>query len=351
MSLTRSTQFEAYAANDAGPAVDRFLEVIQGASEPHLLDFDGIEGEAGRSKSITQECVSLVEERITSHPSERLYTGSQTDREALAGKTQSFRVDRTSGAESSAHQVFFGGLTGNTGTVNVAIKPMDRRGALMAEWVNLHLVRRRGFETFRPMGMMLTNEGGFLLTERRDKVESMDNADWASTITHRQSHEAMLDDLRKVGPVLAGLHDAGIFHGDAQLKNVVMDQKGGIYFIDWEAATIVEPPIWGELTEIQSGEVGIKTEKDLKALFGSLLRARSDGGVGMLNGLTPDTQFSIFRELVLTPYLEERLTLLEKGTHVAPEELLLQLGEVEERIENYIKAGELYKTLARTRRE
>jgi hypothetical protein len=335
-----------------------FQELVkQAPGTPCVLDFEEIKtfGMTNPDKTITQNCVNAIKGALEDAPNGKLYVHSEEMAKDLQGKMQNAYISRTGIAETSAHQVFFGTIAGSAGRVRVAIKPFTNNGkgsgkeAMATEWVNMQLAGERGFGAFAPVGFITTHEGGYLLTERRDDFEPLDNSNWEGALHEPEANKAMLDDLSQVGPLLGRLHDKGGFHGDPQLKNFGVTEEGGVDAIDWEAGKFVEQPVWGENTADRVEYLKGRTERDLKVLFASLARSVADKGVGLLDGFTPVTQWSFFKEYVVTPYLNERMNFIDQTSHPDATEALVHLAEIEEALEAYVCNGEMYDSLRRTR--
>lgn len=346
------------------PVVQGFQELVkEGSLKPRVFSFSEIRQHGARDpkKTTTQNCIDVVEEAIADRPTGQLYVDGDEAAEKLENRTQGVRLSRTSVAETSAHKVFFATLTGGAGRIRVAVKPFmegavaspgvgANTGSLAAEWVNTLLAREHGFGAFTPLGFVVTSGGGYMLTERREGIDSMDNTDWTEVLQNPDAHVDTLNDLRKIGPLLARLHDEGGFHQDTQLKNFVLTEAGELDLIDWEAAKWVEPPVWGLTTGPEMEEyLRGRTSRDLTVLFASLARSVADKGVGFLDGLLPDVQWAVFDEYILTPYINERLRLSNMGDHLAHEQIVLHLGELETELRTYVLNREMYNTLARAR--
>lgn len=333
-------------------AVNKFQEVLQTAAiyPPRVIDFPLITADALEEpqKTLTQGCVSRLQELLQGSDHDYLYTVDATTAAELSG-LHDIRISRTSIGETSVHQVFFGMLTDGDRKIRVAIKPFSNSAALkskpekvMTEWTNMMLARESGLHTFRPLGFILSGNTGYLITERQDDIEPMDNADWSQVMSSPEKHEAMVNDLMKVGPALAHLHDIGCYHEDPQLKNLVLTQRGSVHLIDWEASVFIPQTSWWTDKGVGTEVVMKKTTHDFYKLFGSLARPVKWQGVGLLDGLTPAVQFAEFQRLILSPYLAERLKSIEG---LEPDEYMQAytlLGEIEADVKEYILEGKIY---------
>ncbi|HUC95902.1 MAG TPA: hypothetical protein VMR76_03020 [Candidatus Saccharimonadia bacterium] len=338
-------------------AVDRI-----GRTKPEVLNMDAIIANASErgEKSLTASCVEVIKERLaTTSTANKLYVGSEEVQSSL--RLNTLLISRTSIAETSAHQVFFGAIGKGNQTRRIAVKPFrkpvkggdtsstDEPIKVVKEWVNTTLARKRGLDTFKPLGFMIVDKVGFLLTDREDGIEPMDNANWESCLDFPEQNGPMIEDIMKIGAALARLHHMGVYHHDPQLKNCVITQSGSIHLIDWEGAEIFDPNKHSLSNYADEDKIRDLIVHDLESLFGSLAHSRSNYGVGLMDRLTFEAQWSYFDNLVLTPYIEERLALhtearqpnIDKQNN---DELLLHLALIEEMIKEFILAGELYKS-------
>lgn len=330
--------------------VGRFCEVVaQQVTEPRSIPLsDIVATQRGSDKLWSQASVDVVAGLIDGQPYGRLYVDGDTETSELHGNTQHVRLARTSVAETSAHNVFFAKMLGYNGGSRVAVKPHENgTERLITEWVNTTIARNLGFGAFETLGIIRTREGGYILTKRRDDVEPLDNSEWAGILNDTEANKAMIEDLTQVGPLLARLHDVGGFHCDPQLKNFVVTEQGTLDFIDWESGKFYDKPSWGEMEYTQEEQLLSGAQRDLKILFGSLARSLEMHGVGLLDGYTTSAQWSLFKQYVLNPYIEERMKLIENAGHADIDRALTHLTEIEEELENYILDGEMYKTLSR----
>jgi hypothetical protein len=318
---------------------------------PAVIDFPILADLAARSeKTLTRSCGELISYRVDRSVANRLYTSSSDIAQELV-TLPDLLISRTSIAETSAHKVFFAVLTDGDTKLRIAVKPFEQEPEkAITEWANTLLARSRGFQAFAPIGFLIHEGVGYAITKRQDDIEPMDNAEWSAALFDPETHGAMLNDLLKVGPALARAQAKDCFHGDPQLKNIVINQDGTVHFIDWESAIFLKDSkaIWSA-TDGTVDHVTNNTAKDLKVLFGSLARSVKDKGVGFLDNLTPQAQWSYFRELIVTPYLEEHLELAEQSRSANIDSVMARLGLVEQEIYSYIINGEIYESLARMR--
>lgn len=316
-----------------------------------VIDFDNVVNQANERnhKALSQGCLEIVLGEVKDAPYTYFYSHNAQNAERLQ-KLPNVFISRTSIGETSAHKVFFALLTSDDDQLRVAVKPFvsgNIAEKTITDWSNTLLARKSGLDTFEPLGFMICNGVGYTLTERQDDIDSMDNVDWSRALMS-PDNDSLINDIAKTGPALARLNHLGIFHGDPQMKNGVLTQRGSMHWIDWEASTIInrDRVLTTQKTESLIHE---KTVRDLLVLFGSLARSVSDSGVGLLDGKTPLAQYQSFDELVLTPYINERLKLIDNGDSTKVEAILAELGAIEQDVSDYIKSGAHYDNLKRSR--
>lgn len=158
------------------------------------------------------------------------------------------------GAADSQHNVVFGkvalSVAGTTDILNVAVKPfvsgfdpnIDAIDMAVHEHDCLIRARQRGIDTFRPLAVVVNEGSGYLVTQRRDDIETMDNADWTINPDEPGYESVVLPNLRFMVEALATQHASGMFHGDGQPKNIARTDTGGLVVPDLENASFAENP-------------------------------------------------------------------------------------------------------------
>jgi hypothetical protein len=315
-----------------------------------VIDFEDVLTQASdqNDKTLTHFCSKLIKEKVHDDPYISLYTHDSKIARLMDGLPNMF-LSRTSIGETSAHKVFFSLLTGETKSLRVAVKPFVLApDKAITEWTNTMLARNKGLDTFHPLGFLICNGKGFTITLRQNDIDSLDNVDWSKTLLMPEQYQNMIDDLKKIGPALARLNHKGIYHGDPQMKNVVLTQRGSLHWIDWESATFISK---SDSSTTQEAEdlVLHKTERDLRVLFSSLARPINYQGVGLLDGKTPQTQLQYFDQLILRPYFDERMKLLEDESPEVVATVFSQLDQIEKAITSYILNEELKRSLSHSR--
>lgn len=255
----------------------------------------------------------------------------------------SFNVIRSSRAETSAHQVFFGVMhdpDDETRGLPVAVKPCeDKAMTACQDWLNGSLAKREGERTFKPVGFILHDNRGYSLTELESEVETLDSTEWDRVLLeeHNPAYEGQRELIGGVAVSLAELHRKNVFHGDPQFKNIALDITGEVFLIDWESATFYEKsPKFQEMHH--------KLMHDLKVVFRSMALPEDRTGVGLLSPFTHKIQWQLFRQYFFDTYMESYL----EG--VKADEVQVDLaGELEESLREYIENGEIYRSFSRAR--
>jgi hypothetical protein len=146
--------------------------------------------------------------------------------------------------QNSAHHVFFGAVRiqgEKAGPLNalVAVKPhieteKGAAGKPFRELGNLALLQGMGHEgIYKPLGIVRSKESNFVVTEAKSGVKTLDNHRWygdtnlfterRKALTHQQLeslHGRDVEVIARVFELFGTVHAAGIFHGDAQMKNI-----------------------------------------------------------------------------------------------------------------------------------
>ncbi len=171
----------------------------------------------------------------------------------------------------SAHDVFFARVLirlanqGQPVPLDVAVKPFLEPGSIrtaLKDFVNSVLVTRRGFLTFDPLCAIGFEDKGLVLTVANPDIQSSD-IDMAD---RKPYDEQVITRLQRISQLLASLHLAGIFHGDAQVRNFTVSPTSNIEAIDWESAQIVD------FTKDENLEiVSDRAANDLRKLFESIV--------------------------------------------------------------------------------
>lgn len=193
---------------------------------------------------------------------------------------------RQLGDADSAHGVLFGELDG---IGRVAIKPHAREERAATELRNLERIRRAGFDALEPLGFATGSLATYLVTVHRGDIRHLGQMRWRANVAAKELPQVIVPTLHMAATAIAAWHNAGITHGDAQIKNVAFDKQENSVYVD------------AERTQFNHhGEMGIKmAHKDLK-LFGTSALAR-----GLLDDRSVTYRAGFLREALLDIYFEQ----------------------------------------------
>jgi len=109
-----------------------------------------------------------------------------------------------------------------------------------SEWRLLAELFATGLPVPRPVAASYTREGPFytcdLITERLSGTETL-----ASLLLANRLGDA---DWRQVGRVAAGFHARGVDHADLNAHNILLDEQGQVFWIDFDRAWRHPPGAW-----------------------------------------------------------------------------------------------------------
>jgi hypothetical protein len=335
---------------DHGDMVSRFRKDFREAfsNGTSIINIDDLTHNIkSPEKSIEMQLAKSVDSRADG----RLYLSPEYRWLEGAGYTH-FHARRTSGPKTSSHGVFFGVIHEKpddvTNAIAVAIKPcVDKPLTAIEDWVGNSLARKVDDRSYEPIGFFTSNEIAYSITRfDPEGFDTLEKIPWVNAARYEGEPEytEQQEILKKIGTSLANLHDNNVFHGDPQFKNIVHDISGETYFIDWESAKFYQetPP---------ENIVVSKTEHDLRVLFGSMARSIHDNGVGLLEKKTPSAQWAAFRTFIFEPYEEAYIHELTNDFEKEQERRLDVLGEVEERMKDYVLNQGLRRSLASNRNQ
>lgn len=145
------------------------------------------------------------------------------------------------GREDSHNQVFFGrmmlrGMYQPDAEVeaHVAVKPTEKREALLGELAMLQYLGQIGVSTFKPIGLLVTpgDWPDHLITRFEKGVATMDTVEWRYL-----EDDEKWSQLEPAIGTLSQLHSNMLFHGDLEFKNVAFDETGKLIIVDPELMT------------------------------------------------------------------------------------------------------------------
>lgn len=191
------------------------------------------------------------------------------------------------GDTDSAHGVLFGELAG---AGPVAVKPHQKLGRAELERNNLEQVMRVGFDSLEPLQVAAGSLAAYLVTRRRGGIRHLGQMNWEvnDVLSRDELNRVVIPTLGNVAVTLAAWHGSGVFHGDAQAKNMAYDAQGNAIYIDAEK-TQFHP----------NQEMSAKLANKDVALFGLSTLAR-----GLLRDRSPSYRSGFLRAHLLGPYTE-----------------------------------------------
>jgi 3-deoxy-D-manno-octulosonic acid kinase len=105
------------------------------------------------------------------------------------------------------------------------------------EWRLLDALRRQGLPVPRPAAARLVRSGplyrGDILTERLAGTRTL-----AELAAQRPLSASLWE---RTGATLRRFHDAGAYHADLNASNVLIDEREGIFLIDWDRGRLRRP--------------------------------------------------------------------------------------------------------------
>jgi hypothetical protein len=197
--------------------------------------------------------VYLVDETVREILEENGWDYESLTREIIhnvSGSTDQPATEKLNlGRQNSAHKVFFGNVILHEGwqdpveaqeslvAVKMHVEKGNFEGAFSAkpfhELANLAMLQHFGVEgAYRPVGLVQSGDKKFVLTEVKPGVRTLDDHKWFGKNGNGAEYQTMdlteLQDLHARDVELAGrvfamfgaMHASGVFHGDAQAKNI-----------------------------------------------------------------------------------------------------------------------------------
>ncbi len=139
----------------------------------------------------------------------------------------------TLGRQESRHGVTFGKL-GNLVTANceeiVAVKQSSQPEHLLGEMATFqYLQDKTPFPTFRPVAFLSENNEGYLLTEFNPNIFVIGMFDW-----QHASQEQKQAIISEVSNGLGRLHANFLYHGDASVRNLALNNRNKFFVVDPE---------------------------------------------------------------------------------------------------------------------
>lgn len=204
----------------------------------------------------------------------------------------------------SGHNVTFGKL--ESCHLDVAIKPFTvsdgktletRRSMAEHELRMYQLIQKLGFQTLKPITVMDENDVAYLVSEYTPDLVPGTSFDLTGPVDQNKKGKTPAQVSSEILGLLGLLHNKGITHGDAKLRNYVYHRLTGKgpYVVDLEGAQKHESAHPGGVEFFENA-----VRNDL----GSLTRNIGQNGFG---ACYKDTDLeNIFYDLLYTPYAKQR---------------------------------------------
>lgn len=216
-------------------------------------------------------------------------------------------------AADSHHQVAVADAAisygGETVTVSVALKPFTTASG-GAEYEHNALIesRRKGFDTYKPLALAKNGETTYLITEWRSEVTTLDNEDWSIKPNDPRYEVEVVPNLTFIAHSLATMHARGVFHEDAQPKNIARLDTGEILLIDLENATIANNEnehevLLGGGRDVDSSKALLDVGHCWYAMIHPISGKRDD--VVFLDGESAEVCMEEFEHQILNPYFDK----------------------------------------------
>lgn len=189
------------------------------------------------------------------------------------------------GDADSGHGVIFGRLEG---VGPVAVKPFTQVKKAEIESENLRRVQERGFVALEPAMVAVSGlhkAAGYLVTKRHPDLRHLGQFNWSRS--PEETNQIVKPALSLASETLAAWHGSGIFHGDAQTKNLAYTNLGDSVYVDAEATHF-------------DGEIAVRRElarQDVGAFGSSVLIGR------FMPKVRPEERINYLSRELLDPYL------------------------------------------------
>ena len=218
-------------------------------------------------------------------------------------------IDRSSQvvlSGGSAHKISFLNLyyrsSEGENSVPVAAKSYynSQNGAL--ELLKMRKISTLGISTFLPLMFFKNQDCSYLFTKTNFSIVSLDRYNWGDLYDESsQNHNISKNMLEGIAKSLSMIHSLGVCHGDTQLKNFVVDFKGKVKIVDWEAAVFHK--------DMSIEELAIK---DLSILYKSCIGLYGNAMNSLFKGKSIDS-WNMFKYLIIEPYI---ISLMYRGIQI-----------------------------------
>ncbi len=212
---------------------------------------------------------------------------------------EEIRVDRSSQvvlSGGSAHKVSFLNLyyRNHNGeySIPVASKFYSQNQSGAKELLKMRKVSSLGISVFPPLMFLKYQDHAYLFTKTNFSVVSLDRYNWGDlydeSSNNHDTSKAMLEGIAKS---LSKIHSLKICHGDSQLKNFVVDLKGKVKIVDWEASVFRK--------NMNIEELAVK---DLSILYKSCIGLYENATNSLFKGKSISS-WNMFKYLIIEPYI------------------------------------------------
>lgn len=201
---------------------------------------------------------------------------------------------------NSAHEVCFCTAElrkpdGQLITKTIALKTFNDSTAAIKEVQINHEVLNRGFNSTRPVCVLIDQGRGYIITPARKDIMPLDTEPWHQfSFGSGTVRDHFLGRLKQISFLLADLHSRGINHSDAQIKNFWVTSKGHLEAFDWEAGRLYpNPPNNQDLAHM--------AVDDLRVLFKSVTGQYKESYIPLFND-SSTVNWQLFKEYFYDHY-------------------------------------------------
>lgn len=201
---------------------------------------------------------------------------------------------------NSAHEVCFCTAElrkpdGQLITKTIALKTFnDSTAAIKEAYIN-NEVLKRGFNSTRPVCVLIDQGRGYIITPARKDIMPLDTEPWHQfSLGSSAVRNHFFGRLKQVSFLLADLHSRGINHSDAQIKNFWITSKGHLEAFDWEAGRLYPNPL-------NNQDLARITVDDLRVLFKSLTGQYKESYIPLFTD-SSTVNWQLFKEYLYDDY-------------------------------------------------
>ena len=115
------------------------------------------------------------------------------------------------------------------------------------EYVLLAELEKKGLNVPKPLAAKISKNGliyrGDLITQAISNAESL--------LEILKTRPLTLAEITHIGQTIADFHRQGVFHADLNINNIMLDNNGKVYIIDFDRGRLVSPSHWSLKGNIQ----------------------------------------------------------------------------------------------------